>query len=171
MAIQNRSARDETVTENPGKSKATKSSQVRAQSWWRPSRLWEASVECRWHGKVARKRENLHWRKTTTTTTNITKTSWRFSQAEYDRCEFCWVRLRSKLSYLKRTKASIKKMITEVLSIFSLYLILFFIWLRFRHLIKIMASVGDILNDNGFFGDVVDTPKEGIEQHKKRECL
>ena len=34
-----------------------------------------------------------------------------------------------------------------------------------------MASVGDILNDNGFFGDVVDTPKEGIEQHKNRECL
>ena len=34
-----------------------------------------------------------------------------------------------------------------------------------------MADVGDILNDNEFFGDVVDTPKEGIEQHKKRECL
>ena len=34
-----------------------------------------------------------------------------------------------------------------------------------------MANVGDILNDDEFFGDVVDTPKEGIEQHKKRECL
>ena len=34
-----------------------------------------------------------------------------------------------------------------------------------------MTSVGDILNDDEFFGDVVDTPKEGIEQHKKRECL
>ena len=32
-----------------------------------------------------------------------------------------------------------------------------------------MANVGHILNDD--FGDVVDTPKEGIEQHKKRECL
>ena len=32
-----------------------------------------------------------------------------------------------------------------------------------------MASVGDILNDDEFFGDVADTPKEGIEQHKKRE--
>ena len=30
---------------------------------------------------------------------------------------------------------------------------------------------GDILNDDEFFGDVVDTPNEGIEQHKKRECL
>ena len=66
---------------------------------------------------------------------------------------------------------SIKKIMTEVLLMLPLYLILFFIWWRFRHLIKIMADVGDILNDNEFFGDVVDTPKEGIEQHKKRECL
>ena len=63
-------------------------------------------------------------------------------------------------------------MITEVLLILPLYLILFLIWWRFRHLMKIMADVGgDILNDNEFFGDVVDTPKEGIEQHKKREEL
>ena len=34
-----------------------------------------------------------------------------------------------------------------------------------------MADVGDILNDDEFFGDVVDTPKEGIEQHRKREYL
>ena len=34
-----------------------------------------------------------------------------------------------------------------------------------------MADVGDILNDDDFFGDVVDTLKEAIEQHKKRECL
>ena len=34
-----------------------------------------------------------------------------------------------------------------------------------------MASVGNILNDDDFFDDVVDTPKEGIEQHKKREEL
>ena len=31
-----------------------------------------------------------------------------------------------------------------------------------------MADVGDTLNDNEFFADIVDTPKEGIEQHKKR---
>ena len=60
---------------------------------------------------------------------------------------------------------------TKVLLILPLYLILFFIWYQFRHLIKIMADVEDILNDNEFFGDVVDTPKEGIEEHKKRECL
>ena len=34
-----------------------------------------------------------------------------------------------------------------------------------------MAGVGDILNDDEFFGDVVDTPKEDTEQHKKREEL
>ena len=61
-------------------------------------------------------------------------------------------------------------MITEVL-LLLLYLILFFIWWRFRHLIKIMASVGDILNDDDFFGDAIDTPTEDTEQRKKRECL
>ena len=34
-----------------------------------------------------------------------------------------------------------------------------------------MADTGEILNDDVFFGDIVDTPKEGIEQHKKREEL
>ena len=65
----------------------------------------------------------------------------------------------------------LKKVITEVLLILPLYLILFFIWWRFKPVIKIMGDVENILNDNDFFGDVVDTPKEGIEQHKKRECL
>ena len=34
-----------------------------------------------------------------------------------------------------------------------------------------MADVENILNDDDFFGDIVDTPKEDIEQHRKRECL
>ena len=51
------------------------------------------------------------------------------------------------------------------------YLILFFIWWRFRHLIKAMTDVENILNDDESSGDIVDTPKEGIEQHKKQECL
>ena len=34
-----------------------------------------------------------------------------------------------------------------------------------------MASVGDVLNDDDYLVDVVDTPKEGTEQHKKREEL
>ena len=63
-------------------------------------------------------------------------------------------------------------MITEVLLVsLPLYLILFFIWWRFQPLIKAATDVGDILNDDIFFGDLIDTPKEGIEQHKKRKCL
>ena len=34
-----------------------------------------------------------------------------------------------------------------------------------------MADVENILNDDDFFGDSVDTPKEGIEKHRKQECL
>ena len=34
-----------------------------------------------------------------------------------------------------------------------------------------MADVENILNDDDFLGDSVDTLKEGIEQHRKRECL
>ena len=56
-------------------------------------------------------------------------------------------------------------MITEVLLILPLYLILFLTWWQFRHTIKIMIDVENILNDDDFFGDTVDTPKEGIEQH------
>ena len=34
-----------------------------------------------------------------------------------------------------------------------------------------MTDIEDILNDDDFFGDIVDSPKEGIEQHKKWEFL
>ena len=34
-----------------------------------------------------------------------------------------------------------------------------------------MSDVENILNDDEFFGDTVDTPKEGVEQHRKQECL
>ena len=34
-----------------------------------------------------------------------------------------------------------------------------------------MDDVENILNSDDFFGDTVDTPKEGIEQHRKWECL
>ena len=60
---------------------------------------------------------------------------------------------------------------TEVLLILPLYLILFLIWCRFRHTIKIMDDVENMLNDDDFFGDTADTPKESVEQHRKRECL
>ena len=34
-----------------------------------------------------------------------------------------------------------------------------------------MADIENILNDDEFFGDAVNTPKEGIQQHRKQECL
>ena len=45
------------------------------------------------------------------------------------------------------------------------------IWWRFWHVIKMMANVENLLNDDEFFADIIDTPKEGFEQHLKRECL
>ena len=62
-------------------------------------------------------------------------------------------------------------MITEVLLILLLYLILFLIWWRFRHVINLMADVENILNNDDFFGDTADTPQESIMQHRKRERL
>ena len=88
-------------------------------------------------------------------TTNITKTSVEV--------------LQNKITSLE--DFNFKKMITEVLLVLPLYLILFFIWWQFRYSIKMMANVGDLLNNVDFFGDIVDTPKEGIEQHKKQEEL
>ena len=34
-----------------------------------------------------------------------------------------------------------------------------------------MDNASNILNDDDFFGDLVDRPREGIKQHWKRECL
>ena len=51
-------------------------------------------------------------------------------------------------------------MITEVLLILPLYLIWFFISWRFQYLIKIKADVENTLNDDDFFGDIVDTSKK-----------
>ena len=53
----------------------------------------------------------------------------------------------------------------EVLLILPLYAILFVMWWRFRHLVKMMAD------EENAVGDAVDTPKEGVEQHRSRECL
>ena len=60
-------------------------------------------------------------------------------------------------------------MITEVVLVLPSYLILFFIWWRFQPLIKATTDVVDIFDDD-FLEDIIDTPKEGIKQHKKRKC-
>ena len=36
-----------------------------------------------------------------------------------------------------------------------------------RHIIKAMADVENILNNDDFLGDTFDAPKEGNEQHRK----
>ena len=84
--------------------------------------------------------------------------------------------LKSKPGQGKKLRAGmvrclLKKMITEVLLIIPLYLVLFFIWWQFQHVIKAMADVENVLNGRGFFGDIADTPKGGIDQHRKQECL
>ena len=62
-------------------------------------------------------------------------------------------------------------MVTEVLLILPLYLILFFVQWRFKPVIKATADVENILTNDEFFLYIVDTPKEGIAQHKKQEYL
>ena len=62
-------------------------------------------------------------------------------------------------------------MITEVLLVLPFYLILLFICWMHRPVIKAMTDVENISNYDDFLGDIVDTPKEGIEKHKKREEL
>ena len=45
---------------------------------------------------------------------------------------------------------------------------------RFCYVIKMMSDAENILDNNECFADTANTPKEGIEQHKKREkreCL
>ena len=74
------------------KEKAIKSSQGRAQSWWRPSQAWEARVECWWHGILAWKWMKIQQQRTSTNedrTTKWTKSQKpprRFSQAKHH----CW---------------------------------------------------------------------------------
>ena len=55
-----------------------------------------------------------------------------------------------------------KNMIIEALIILPLYLILFFIWWQFRHLIKAMTDVENILNDDDFLRDTADTQKKAL---------
>ena len=53
-------------------------------------------------------------------------------------------------------------MITKVLSILSLHLIFFPVWWQFRRVIKAMADIENILNDDDFFGGTVDTTKKTL---------
>ena len=51
-----------------------------------------------------------------------------------------------------------------MIEVLPLYAILFVFLYRFRCIIKVMTDVND-------FFDVVDTPKEAVDQHSKRQFL
>ena len=36
---------------------------------------------------------------------------------------------------------------------------------------KVLTDVGNILDNDDFFEDTIDTPKERVDQHRKQECL
>lgn len=52
----------------------------------------------------------------------------------------------------------------------TLFAILFNIWWQFRLVTKI-SDVENIVKNDEFFANTTYTPKEGIEQHRKQECL
>lgn len=63
-------------------------------------------------------------------------------------------------------------MITKVLYFLMallLYVILFVIWCKFSYVIKMTSVVENILNDNEFFENAVDMPKQRFEQQRKRK--
>ena len=65
-------------------------------------------------------------------------------------------------------------MITKVLYFLMtllLYVILFVIWCKFSYVIKMTSVVENILNDNEFFANAVDMPKQRFEQQRKRKWL
>ena len=64
-------------------------------------------------------------------------------------------------------------MILEVLLTLALpiYVILLAIWWGFCYVVKMMSDAENILDNNECFADTANTPKERIEQHKKRVCL
>ena len=65
-------------------------------------------------------------------------------------------------------------MITKVLYFLMtllLYVILFVIWCKFSYVIKMTSVVENVLNDNEFFANAVDMPKQRFEQQRKRKWL
>ena len=148
------------------KQKQSKVARKRTMSWWKPSRVWKVRMECRWHEKSSPEMQKLtsqkaaiHDEQRQPTSQNPPGGSPKQSTTAGN---FCWV-------YKGDLRHLLKKMITKVLLILPLYLTLFLIWWSFRYLIKVMADVENIWNNDDFFGDTVDTPKEDIGQHRKRE--
>ena len=63
-------------------------------------------------------------------------------------------------------------MFLELALVLPLYIVVWYVLIRYRHVINAMTSLDNLLSniDEGF-DDVVDTPEEGVAQRKKREIL
>ena len=57
-----------------------------------------------------------------------------------------------------------------VASTLPLFLIFFVILREFQHAMKMMSKKENLLKDE-FFTDAALTPKEGVEQNRRQECL
>ena len=55
--------------------------------------------------------------------------------------------------------------------ILPLYVLQAVIWWKVQHVIKVTANDENVLSDDDFFADTVDTRKESVEHHRKGECL
>lgn len=51
------------------------------------------------------------------------------------------------------------------------YVALFLIWWKFRHVIKMIADIENILNNDDISVVTINIQKKGVEQHRKREYL
>lgn len=51
-----------------------------------------------------------------------------------------------------------------------LYAILLCIWCHFEIAVNLMSDVEKVLEEDESFADNVDTLKENVEQHRKKEC-
>ena len=74
---------------------------------------------------------------------------------------------------IAQSKSAYQKMTKEVLLLFvtlPLYVMFIILWL-FQYVIKTMWNIENIRSNDEFFADIVDTPKEVIEHHRKREYL
>lgn len=79
--------------------------------------------------------------------------------------------LHQKITKAGDGKMSIKKLITEVLLLLPFHVILLVIWWWNQPVIKMMADIESIINEDEFFADTIDTPKKGDESHRKRESF
>lgn len=51
------------------------------------------------------------------------------------------------------------------------YVALFLVWWKFRHVIKMIADIENILNNDDISVVTINIQKKGVEQHRKREYL